>query len=124
MPLALVAGGCRQAATPQSAAQLFVDRYYVERDHQAALALCTDAAAQRVRDEEKLLEGAGLPTGELPHVYSKLEGVVPGKDGDEATFTVTVDSGGVRFKKRVLLVVRKEAEQYKVAYFSDTDLPE
>ena len=47
LPLSLV--GCRKTASPTAAAEAFLDAYYVERDHDRALAVTIGSAEGRVR---------------------------------------------------------------------------
>src|SRR5262245_32218597 len=66
LPFSLV--GCRKTASPTSAAEAFLDAYYVERDHARALAVSADAAALRVRKEQELRAEAGGAYGVQPLV--------------------------------------------------------
>ncbi len=120
LPLALF--GCAQKPTAQSVAEQLLDAYYIERDLQKALAVTEGAAKERVREEAKLVEGAGPRPGG-PRVYYRLEKSQPTAEGTRLTYELTIDSDGVEMKKRVAVDVRKLGEGYKVAAFAETDLP-
>ncbi len=125
LPLSLVGAGCKKGSTPESAGQEFIDRYYIERDHARALEVAAEGAAERIRSEQRLLQGSGAAgQGGQPRVYSKLEKQTQRPTGEqELTYALTIDSGGVKLHKRALLLLRSSGEQYKVVFFSEIDLP-
>ena len=67
LPFSLV--GCRKTASPVAAAEAFLDAYYVEQDHERALAVAADSAEARVRREQKLRAEAGGDYGVRPRVF-------------------------------------------------------
>ena len=124
--LALTA--CSRTHSPETVSQEFLDSYYIERDHQKALAVVMGAAEDRVRNEAKLVEegrSAGVSTSAVqPRVYYKLK--QKGTTGGDNTllYALTIDSAGVQLKKEVRLQVRKLRDRdYRVSYFTETDLP-
>ena len=127
--LALLTGACHSApASPQAAAERFIDAYYIERDHPKALVVATARAAERVSEEAKLVSdgraaGAGSSAVQ-PHVYYNLEKQTPRGDQTELEVLLTIDSGGVQLKKRVRLLVVQQGSEFKVGSFSEADLPQ
>jgi hypothetical protein len=126
VPLAL--WGCSKPHGARGVAEAFIDRYYIERDHKAALALATGMAAARVESEEKLVEdahAAGVGSSAVsPHVYYKFKSIEQGKDGATLDYLLTIDSGGVSLKKELRLTVAPVAGEDKVSFFNETDLPQ
>jgi hypothetical protein len=123
----VVLSGCSKTRSAEAVAQEFVDAYYIERDHQKALAVSTGVAADRVRTEAKLVEdgkAAGATSSAvLPHVYYKLKQKETTGGDNTLLYALTVDSGGVQLKKEVRLRVRKMRERdYRVSYFTEADL--
>lgn len=120
LPLSLV--GCRKTASPVAAAEAFLDAYYLERDHARALKLCADAAEVRVRREQELRAEAGGDYGVQPSVHYKQKSAKEAEaGGQELSYEVSIDSAGVRFRKTVLLRVRRYGEDWKVSNFVERD---
>ena len=119
LPLSL--WGCSQGRAPRSAAEAFIDRYYVERDHAKALEVAAEGAAERVRSEQRLLAGGGGGRG--PRVYYNLEKEQPRDEAVELTYLLRIDAGGMKLKKQVVLRVRKLGEEFKVVALVEADLP-
>jgi len=119
LPFSLV--GCRKTASPTAAAEAFLDAYYVERDHERALAVSADAAAVRVRSEQTLRAEAGGDYGVQPRVFYAKRKEQLGPDSGELTYEVSIDSSGVKFKKTVALRLRKYGEDWKVSAFAEHD---
>lgn len=124
LPLLLIA--CDKTRSPQSVSQAFIDRYYIERDHAAALEITEGGAAERVRSEKKLLEDArmsGSSGGISPRVFYNLQKQEPRGQQTQLTYGLTIDSSGVELKKQVLITVAKFGESYKVTFFNERDFP-
>jgi len=122
-PLSFV--GCRRkTASPAAAAEAFLDAYYVERNHDHALAVSAGSAEARVRKEKELRAEAGGDYGVQPKVYYARKGERPTEEGQEFTYELTIDSSGVRFRKSVLLRVRRYGEEWKVSAFGERDVEE
>jgi len=119
LPLSLV--GCRKTASPTAAAEAFLDAYYVERDHERALAVSADAAEARVKQEQALRAEAGGAYGIQPRVFYARKKEQIGPEAGELTYEVSIDSSGVKFKKTVALRVRKYGEDWKVSAFAEHD---
>jgi hypothetical protein len=124
LPLSLV--GCKKGGTPESAAESFIDAYYLERDPTQALAFVGEGAAERVRAEQKLLSDSGVVGGgPQPRVfYKRMSATTRGSD-DELRYELSIDSGGVKLKKQVVLVLRQQPADklFKVVLFSEVDAP-
>jgi hypothetical protein len=126
LALAWALVGCKPAS-PERAAERFIDAYYIERDHQKALSVSTGAAADRVQSEAKLVEearAAGASQSAVqPHVYYNLRKRETGSGDPTLLYALTIDSGGVQLKKEVRLSVRKMQDAaYRISYFSETDV--
>ena len=119
LPLSLV--GCRKTASPTAAAEAFLDAYYVEHDHDRALAVSADSAEARVRREKQLRAEAGGEYGVLPRVFYKHQRRREVDGVEELTYEVSIDSSGVRFKKTVVLRLKKYGEDWKVSAFAERD---
>jgi hypothetical protein len=121
LPLSLV--GCRKTATAEGAAAAFLDAYYVERDHDRALAVSTGSARARVQHEKDLRSEAGGAYGVSPRVYYAVKGQPKATpEGQELTYEMTIDSSGVQLRKEVRVLVKKEGEDWKVAVFGERDV--
>jgi len=116
---------CDKTRSPRSVSQEFIDRYYIERDHRRALELAEGGAAERVKSEQRLLDGMSLAgyTGVLPRVFYNFQKQEPRGDRTELTYNLTIDSSGVELKKQVLITVARFGQKYKVTFFSERDLP-
>jgi hypothetical protein len=121
LPLSLV--GCRKTASPVAAVEAFLDAYYVEQDHERALAVSADSAELRVRKEQALRAEAGGAYGVRPRVFyaKKRQQPAPGGGAEELTYEVSIDSSGVKFSKTVVLRVKKYGEDWKVSAFAERD---
>ena len=123
--LPLLLGACDKTRSPRSVSQEFIDRYYIERDHRRALELAEGGAAERVKSEQKLLDGTSLAshTGTLPRVFYNFQKQEPRGEQTDLTYNLTIDSSGVELKKQVLITVARFGERYKVTFFNERDLP-
>jgi hypothetical protein len=108
-------------------AETFIDRYYIERDHDKALALCTGIAASRVASEKKLVDearAAGVDSSAvLPHIYYQRTKSLPKGEDLEQSFTLKIDSGGVVLAKELRVVTRRVGDNYKVIFFNESEAP-
>jgi hypothetical protein len=123
--LLLLLGGCDKARSPRAVSQEFIDRYYIERDHRRTLEVVEGGAAERVKSEQRLLDGTSLSgyTGVLPRVFYNFQKQEPRGDQTDLTYNLTIDSSGVELKKQVLITVARFGERYKVTFFNERDLP-
>jgi len=122
----LALAACAKPKGAQGLAEAFIDHYYIERDHTAALGLAQGIAATRVAEERKLVEearGAGADTSQVqPHLYYAWKRTVPKGSDIEFTYLLTIDSGGVPLKKEVRVVVTPGAQGMRVSFFNESDL--
>jgi hypothetical protein len=123
--LPLLLTSCDKMRSPRAVSQEFIDRYYIERDHQRTLEVVEGGAAERVRSEQRLLEGTSLfgYTGVLPRVFYNFQKQEPRGNQTDLTYNLTIDSSGVELKKQVLITVARFGDQYKVTFFNEWDLP-
>jgi len=120
---ALVLLGCRtDPSSAQATAERFLDAHYVRIDRPTAEAIATGVASKKLADERRLVEGHMIDEAtRLPNVYYRLEEERP--DGDarsrliyRVTFAV---EGADTFDRRVLILLRREAEAWRVANFEE-----
>ena len=123
--LLLLVVACDKTRSPRSVSEEFLDRYYIERKLPRALELAEGGAAERVKSEQRLLDGMSLAgyTGVLPRVYYNFQKQEPRGDQTDLTYTLTIDSSGVELKKQVLISVARFGQKYKVTFFNERDLP-
>ena len=123
--LPLLLTSCDKMRSPRAVSQEFIDRYYIERDHRRTLELVEGGAAERVKSEQRLLDGMSLAgyTGVLPRVFYNFQKQEPHGDRTELTYNLTIDSSGVELKKQVLITVARFGQKYKVTFFNEWDLP-
>lgn len=110
--------------SPEGVSNAFVDRYYIERDHEGAQALAEGKAKERLSAELKLL-GPKQPGGEsyAPKVYYKRTSQQPVDGGTEFRYALTVDARPTQLHKDVRVRVSKVGEQNRVVSFSEQDAP-
>ena len=82
-------------------------------------------AAERVKSEQKLLDGTSLAgyTGVLPRVFYNFQKQEPRGNQTDLIYNLTIDSSGVELKKQVLITVARFGQKYKVTFFNERDLP-
>ncbi|MGQ0507621.1 MAG: hypothetical protein ACT4TC_20150 [Myxococcaceae bacterium] len=122
LPLSLV--GCSgKPSSPEAAAEAFVDRYYVEKNHAKALELSEDVAAKRVVEEQKLRQEAGGPDGApQPRVFYKQLRKTDRAEDTELVYSMTIDASGMKLRKDVRLVVKPVDKTFKVVSFTESDV--
>ncbi|MHB8416594.1 MAG: hypothetical protein ACYDCL_00860 [Myxococcales bacterium] len=124
----LALAGCFSDRSPADVERRFLDKYYVEVDQQAALALATGPAAGRIKDEIADLAQArreGLESSPpRPRMsYRKLSDRPPPAPGRrEAEYQLSIDSSGVRLNKLVDLVLQSDGGRWRVINFGETDM--
>jgi hypothetical protein len=130
-----VAASCAKDRSARSAAEHFLDKYYVERDLKKALEITIGPAADRVKGELEMLETTRRQSGHIqsqvqPKVFYERKHETWSEDGAETVeFELKVDSGGVRLLKRVSVVLSLEHTDagakigYRVVAFSEADTP-
>jgi hypothetical protein len=116
--------GCKKTRSAESAANEFMDSYYIEKDHAKALTLAVERAASRVSEEKKLLDGAGNPgTSGQPRVFYKHLKTEERGEATWLTYALTIDLGGSKLQKEVSLSLLQRGEDFKVSFFLERDLP-
>lgn len=114
---------CRtDPASAQATAERFLDAHYVRIDRPTAEAIATGVASKKLADERRLVEGQMIDEAtRLPNVYYRLEEERP--DGEARSrliyrVTFAVD-GADTFDRRVLVLLRREADSWRVANFEE-----
>lgn len=122
----LVAASCAKDRSASSAAGFFLDKYYIEHDHQAALTVASGAAADRVKGELKMLEETRRQSGDIqsqvqPRVFYEKKSEKD--EGSAATleYEVKIDSGGMHLEKQVELKLERQGEAWKVTSVAESD---
>lgn len=123
LAIGAVAPACRSDPTSaQATAERFLDAHYVRIDRPTAEAIAVGVASKKLADERRLVEGQSIDEAtRLPNVYYRLEEERP--DGEARSrliyrVTFAVD-GADTFDRRVLLLLRREAESWRVANFEE-----
>lgn len=128
IPLLLLFGACRgsPAGSARSAAEAFLDRYYVELSPEAALPFTTGPAEAAVRETIRLRDESGRTGAQAsqvrPHVYWSRLGEPAVKDGDTVLrYGLQIDSGGEAMNREVTVVTRSGEGGWKVVGFLDRE---
>lgn len=128
--LALVAGclalaaGC--AKGPESVADRFVDRYYVESDQQGALPLTAGVATLRLRDELKLAAEGRTPGMDMVsrqiRVYYKRTSLSGDGEVRKADYELDIrPQGGGELRRAAHLELQRAADgSWRVIRFNET----
>lgn len=122
---AMLLCACQQPNPARSAAEAFIDRYYVEIDLPATREYVTGFARQKLDREAELLAGVAAPeAGGKPQVNYRFLREQPGSDAEHHGFlyelTITL-AGGDQVVRRTLITVRKEDGNWRVANFEELD---
>jgi hypothetical protein len=125
--LALAASACRggPGSDPQSAADWFVDKLYVEVLPEEALTVTTGTAEAAVKELLRLRrEAGGSPNFERPRVFWERGGA-PAAHGDRTLYhyRLRVETGRVPIQKEVAVEVAPVAGGFKVTNYSERDDP-
>ena len=117
-------GGCRRdLSTAQGVVEEFVDQHYVHIDLQKAKTYVVGLALNKVNEEIRLTSGQVIDAStQKPKVNYRL---LEKKDGQErASFlyegTIRSDDGS-KFTRKWLIAARKEADQWRVSNFTESD---
>ena len=122
----LLVAGCSPTRSPQAAANYFVDKYYIEIDHGAAMGVSEGTVAERLKAEQGLVataqsQGVG-PTQVLPRVFYTVKSSAPtGSEETRVVYELSIDSGGQKMKKEVTLLVVHHAGGYYVHGWAERD---
>ncbi|MEA2624251.1 MAG: hypothetical protein QOD06_296 [Candidatus Binatota bacterium] len=121
--VAATACACRpDAGSARGVAERFLDAHYVDIDLGTAEGLAAGVARNKVAEERRLTTGHRIDeTTRKPTVYYRLleqypEGEARVRFVYRATFAV---DGAGNFDRRILLVLRREQADWKVANFEE-----
>ena len=117
-------GGCgRDLRTAQGVANEFVDQHYVNIDLQKAKTYTISLALDKINEEIRLTAGQKIDAStNKPRINYRL---LEKKQGDRrASFlyegTITSDDGS-SFTRKWLIATRKDADQWRVSNFTESD---
>jgi hypothetical protein len=119
---ALVA--CGAAEGPESIAQSFVERYYVDPDLPKAKALAYGLARRKIEEEERLLQAVTRPAGAADREVS-YSLYATRKIGDDKIFFVydiTISVDRQVMKKRATIAAGRIKGGWRVTNFEDADI--
>lgn len=121
---AALAACAGEPAGPEGVARAFVDRYYAAADPGAAMRYASGLARQKLEEQQRLAaETVAEPRARERDVDAALEGQQPaGEDRIFFTFLVTVRVGAVSLRKRVLVATGRQAGEWRVTNYRETDL--
>lgn len=115
--------GCRSdPESTRGVAERFLDAHYVNIDLPAAERLASGVAREKIGNERRLVgeqtidEGTRKPTVHYRFLEERLEGDARSRLLFHATFTV---ASAESFERRILLVLRREPEGWKVVNFEE-----
>ena len=116
--------GCtRDLGTAQGVAEEFVDQHYVHIDLQKAKAYAVSVALDKLNEEIRLTAGQKIDAStQKPKVNYRL---LEKKEGEtRASFLYEgkiVSDDGSSFTRKWLILARKEADQWRVSNFTESD---
>ena len=121
---AIFLSGCaRDLGTAQGVAEEFVDQHYVHIDLQKAKAYAVSVALDKLNEEIRLTAGQKIDAStQKPKVNYRL---LDKKEGEtRASFLYEgkiVSDDGSSFTRKWLILARKEADQWRVSNFTESD---
>ena len=124
LALAIFLNGCaRDLGTAQGVVEEFVDQHYVHIDLEKAKAHAVSIALDKVNEEIRLTAGQKIDAStQKPKVNYKL---LEKKEGEtRASFLYEgkiVSDDGSSFTRKWLILARKEADQWRVSNFTESD---
>lgn len=115
---------CAPASGPESIAQSFVERYYVNPDLPKAKALAYGLARQKIEDEERLLQAVTEPTGAGGRGVSYSLHATRKIGGDKIFFVydITISVDRQVMKKRATITAGRIEEGWRVTNFQEVDI--
>jgi hypothetical protein len=127
LALLLLAAACGGMKSPESVADKFVDRYYVESDQTGALLFTTGVATMQLKDELALTRDARRPGGpEIPlrqvRVYYTRKALAGEGDTRQADYQLDIrpQGGGELQRAAHLELAREHDGTWRVTRFSET----
>lgn len=119
----LLCGCGRDLSTAQGVAEEFVDQHYVHIDLQKAKTYTVSVALEKINEEIRLTAGQKIDAStNKPKINYRL---LEKREGDRrASFlyegTIYTDDG-TSFTRKWLIAARKEADQWRVSNFTESD---
>ena len=122
----LAAPACRMVGAPsQAAAEDFLDAHYVHINLPAALSLASGLAADKISREMALTDEVDVAADTLkPRINYRLEHTYEKEDGVRYSYRLSIRAPGLEpYAKRVILALSPGEEGWRVANFSESELP-
>ena len=116
--------GCgRDLGTAQGVADEFVDQHYVNFDLQKAKAHAVSLALDKVNEEIRLTAGQKIDAStQKPKINYRLLEKKEGERRASFLYEGTIQSDdGSSFTRKWLIAARKEADQWRVSNFTESD---
>ena len=120
----LFLNGCgRDLGTAQGVADEFVDQHYVNFDLQKAKAYAVSLALDKVNEEIRLTAGQKIDAStQKPKINYRLLEKKEGERRASFLYEGTIQSDdGSSFTRKWLIAARKEADQWRVSNFTESD---
>jgi hypothetical protein len=120
----LFLNGCgRDLGTAQGVADEFVDQHYVNFDLQKAKAYAVSVALEKVNEEIRLTAGQKIDAAtNKPKINYRLLEKKEGERRASFLYEGTIQSDdGSSFTRKWLIAARKDADQWRVSNFTESD---
>ena len=120
----LFLNGCgRDLGTAQGVADEFVDQHYVNFDLQKAKAYAVSVALEKVNEEIRLTAGQKIDAAtNKPKINYRLLEKKEGEQRASFLYEGTIQSDdGSSFTRKWLIAARKDADQWRVSNFTESD---
>jgi hypothetical protein len=120
----LFLSGCgRDLGTAQGVADEFVDQHYVNFDLQKAKAYAVSVALEKVNEEIRLTAGQKIDAAtNKPKINYRLLEKKEGERRASFLYEGTIQSDdGSSFTRKWLIAARKDADQWRVSNFTESD---
>jgi hypothetical protein len=125
--LLVVGSACSRRRSARATADYFVDKYYIEIDHAAALEVAEGMVADRLKSEQALVaaaqsQGVG-PTQVLPRVFYTVKSEAQQDGNTRVVYSLSIDSAGDKMRKEVTILVARRADDFHVIGWTERDEP-
>jgi len=121
----LLASGCSRGDAARTAAEHFIDAYYVEANLPKAREEAVGLARSKIEDQVKLLAGqAPSDPGQRPTIHYELLQAQDEAERDRRGFVFELSihlDGGEKLARRTLVTMRDEGGAWRVANFQELD---
>lgn len=120
----LLLNGCgRDLGTAQGVADEFVDQHYVNFDLQKAKAYAVSVALEKINEEIRLTAGQKIDAAtNKPKINYRLLEKKEGEQRASFLYEGTIQSDdGSSFTRKWLIAARKDADQWRVSNFTESD---